>query len=721
MPDTPLPLFNRELSWLQFNRRVLAEAQSATVPLLERIKFLGIASNNLDEFLGVRIGALREVIAAGLTDVSPDGRTPKQQLKIVREHVKQLQSEMYATLDGLLPELRKHGIHIERVSELSKKEQNALRDYFDANVAPVLTPLAVDPGHPFPFLTSGALNVASTLEGPRGERHVVFVTIPKLLPRLLPVLDSPLRFLPLESLLEAHLGRFFPGLKVKTVAPFRVIRNADIPLPEDDVQDLLKSVESEVRMRERREVVWLEIGAGADEAIVNLLIEETSATREDLFLAPGPLKLADLMNIYGRVGKSSLKEAPFNPRIPSQLASSEDIFSIIRKGDVLLHRPFDSFTTVIELLQSAAEDPDVVAIKQTLYRTETGSLVVDALARAAERGKQVTAVVELQARFDEQRNILWARRLEEAGVQVVYGMVGMKTHSKVCLVIRREGDVLRRYVHLSTGNYNSTTAKLYTDLDLLTTHEEIAEDTAQFMNLLSGYSLATVQEIFEKHARAWKWRMLVAAPMDYHDWTLRMIEREAQHAREGRPAQIVAKMNSLVEPRVIEALYQASQAGVKIDLIIRGICCLVPGQPGISNNIRVISIVDRFLEHTRVFLFRNGGETELWLSSGDWMPRNFFRRLELTFPVLAPALRDRLEKQILATYLADNVKAWKLQPDGTYVRRAAREPRVRSQERFIEIARTEAVRVGPYDEAIRRAASSRRKAKRPRKKEKSKS
>jgi polyphosphate kinase len=715
-----IPLFNRELSWLEFNRRVLAEAQEPSVPLLERVKFLGITSNNLDEFLMVRVGALRELIATGLPDRSPDGLTPKQQLKAIREKVKALLTEMYATLEGLRPELRKAGILIEHFGALAKKEQGALRDYFEANVAPVLTPLAVDPGHPFPFLTSGALNVGATLEGPSGERHVVFVTIPRILPRLLPIPESPSRFLPIESLVAAHLDRFFPGLSVRTVAAFRVVRNADILLPEDDVQDLLKSVETEVRLRERKEIVWLEVAAGADDGIVNLLTEETRATRDDIFFAPGPLKLGDLMDIYGRVGKSSLKEVPFNPRIPSQLATSEDIFSIIRKGDVLLHRPYDSFTTVIEFLQMAAEDPDVVAIKQTLYRTETGSLVVEALARAAQKGKQVTAVVELQARFDERRNIVWARQLEEAGVQVVYGMVGMKTHSKVCLVIRREGEVLRRYVHLSTGNYNAGTAKLYTDLDLLTTNDQIGEDAAQFMNLLSGYSLATVQDIFDRHTQ-WPWRALVVAPMDYHDWTLRMIDREARHAREGRPAQIIAKMNSLVEPRVIDALYKASQAGVKIDLIVRGICCLVPGLPEVSDNIRVVSIVDRFLEHTRAFLFRNGGETEVWLSSGDWMPRNFFRRLELTFPLLAPALRDRVEQQILATCLTDTVKAWKLQPDGTYRRRTPREPRVRSQERFIEIARSEAVRVGPYDETIRRAASSRRKAKRPRKKEKSKS
>ncbi|MGZ5494502.1 MAG: polyphosphate kinase 1, partial [Thermoanaerobaculia bacterium] len=392
-------------------------------------------------------------------------------------------------------------------------------------------------------------------------------------------------------------------------------------------------------------------------------------TRDDLVIAPGPLKLADLIQLYGSLGKQSLKEQPFNPRIPSQLATTEDMFSIIHKGDVLLHRPYDSFTAVIEFVQAAAEDPDVVAIKQTLYRTDAGSAIVAALASAAQRGKQVTAIVELQARFDEMKNITWARQLEEAGVQVVYGLVGIKTHCKICLVVRREGSDLRRYVHLSSGNYNAQTGRLYTDIDLMTVEDAFGEDASQLMNLLTGYSLASIQEIFDRTVEGWKWKRFAVAPIDYHQWTLRMIDRETKNAIDGKPAQILAKMNSLVDPTVIEALYRASQAGVKIDLIVRGICCLVPGVDKLSENIRVFSIVDRFLEHSRLFLFRNGGDTEVYASSGDWMPRNFFRRIELTFPILSPVLKERCEKEILATCLSDNVKAWKLQPDGTYKRR----------------------------------------------------
>lgn len=715
VPAEPVRLFNREFSWIEFNRRVLAEAQDATVPLLERLKFLSITSTNLDEFFMVRVGAIREVVRTGIQERSADGLLPKQHLKGIRERVRALMEEMYRTLDMLMPELRKAGIRIEPFSELSKKEQTALRDRFLREIAPILTPLAVDPGHPFPFLASQTLNMAIVLESDRGDAHLALLKVPSVLPRLLPVPDSPLRFIAVESLIEAHLSQFFPGLKLRRVVPFRVLRFADLMLQEDEMQDLLKSVESELRRRDRKEVVWIETG-GDDEMVISLLSSALHVSSDDLFVTPGMLKLGDLMEIYRGVDKKSLKEEPFNPRMPSQLATSEDIFSIIRKGDVLFHRPYDSFTAVVEFVQSAAEDPDVVAIKQTLYRTDSGSPIVEALAAAAQRGKQVTAIVELQARFDEMKNITWARRLEEAGVQVVYGLVGIKTHCKLCLVVRREAGELRRYVHLSTGNYNASTARSYTDIDLMTTDEGIAEDAAQVMNLLTGYSIASVQEIFDRTVAGWSWRRFAVSPIDYHEWTLKMIEREIRNARDGKPSGIVAKMNGLVDPTVIEALYRASSAGVKIDLIVRGICCLVPGVPGLSENIKVLSIIDRFLEHSRIFLFRNGGESEVWVSSGDWMPRNFFRRIELTYPLLAPSVRLRAEEEILATCLADNVKAWKLQPDGSYKRRAAGEPRVRSQERFIEIARSESVRVAPYEEAIAKPGSFRKKAKRQRKK-----
>jgi len=447
-----------------------------------------------------------------------------------------------------------------------------------------------------------------------------------------------------------------------------------------------------------------------------LLSEELQVLDADVFEAPSLLRLPALMDIVRAAARPGLMDPPFNPRISSQLATTEDIFTIIRRGDVLLHRPYDSFSPVIELVQSAAEDPDVVAIKMTLYRTGDPSAIVAALVDAAQRGKQVTAVVELQARFDEMKNIAWARRLELEGVQVVYGLLGIKVHCKVCLVVRREGSQLRRYVHLSTGNYNAITARIYTDVDLFTADEAIGEDAARLMNILTGYSIATIPDVFDRSVPSESWRALVVAPRDYHEWVLRMIARETAHAKAGRPAHIIAKMNALAETAVIEALYRASGAGVRIDLIVRGICRLVPGLEGVSENIKVLSVIDRFLEHSRVFLFRNGGETEVWVSSGDWMGRNFFSRVEVAFPILAPALRARVEEQILATCLADNVKGWRLQRDGTWKRRGGGDPRVRSQERFIEIARSEAVTVGSYEEVIAKPAAMRKKAKKRKKK-----
>jgi polyphosphate kinase len=682
-------LLNRELSWLEFNRRVLAEAESTAVPLLERLKFLSIVSSNLDEFLMVRVGTVRSLIASGVRDKSPDGMTPKQQLKAIREKVKALLRDMYRVLDGLLPQLKKSGIRIERAEALTAKQHEALAAEFHARIAPVLTPLAVDPGHPLPFLASGALNLAVTLAS-GNDSHTAFMKVPRILPRFIAIPETERRFLPIEELVRVHAAYFFPGLEIREVVAFRVIRNADILLREDEVEDLLKFVETELRRRERKEVVWMEVSSAAGDEAIEMLHRELEVAREDTFFTPGLPKLGDLIEIYPSVDLPSLKDEPFNPRMPVELATSEDIFSIIRAGDVLLHRPYDSYNAVVELVQSAADDPDVIAIKQTLYRTEPGSLVVEALARAAMNGKQVTAIVEVQARFDEERNIAWARRLEEAGVQVVYGLVGIKTHSKLLLVIRREGGALRRYVHLSTGNYNAKTARLYTDLDLLTCDAGIGEDAAQLLNVITGYSTATAQEVFNHASMRWEWKKLIVAPIDYHAWALKMIERETRHARDGKPAQIIAKLNALVEPQVIEALYRAAAAGVKIDLIVRGICCLVPRE-----NIRVISIIDRFLEHTRIFLFRNAGETEIYVTSGDWMPRNFFRRIEVTWPILSAQLRDRIELQILGTCLADDAKSWRLQTDGTYRRRKPGARPIRSQQRFIENARAEAVKIEP--------------------------
>jgi polyphosphate kinase len=682
-------LFNRELSWLEFNRRVLAEAEDAGVPLLERVKFLGITANNLDEFLMVRLGAIRSLIAGGVRERSPDGMTPKQQLKAIRDRVKTLLRDMYRVHDALLPKLRKAGVRIGDWTSLTKNQQADLAEEFRTRIAPILTPLAFDPGHPLPFLASGALNLAVLLSTGT-ETHTAFIKVPKLLQRFIAVPGAKQRFLPIEELIRQHASYFFPGLDVREVVAFRVIRNADALLREDEVEDLLQSVETELRRRDRKEVVWMEVAANPHEEVLELLTRELEVSREDIFFTPGLPKLSDLLAIFMAVDMPSLKDEPFNPRMPMALATSDDIFSIIRAGDVLLHRPYDSYNAVAELVQSAADDPDVIAIKQTLYRTEPGSVVVEALARAAENGKQVTAIVEVQARFDEERNIAWARRLEESGVQVVYGLVGIKTHAKVLLVIRREGETLRRYVHLSTGNYNARTAALYTDLDLLTCDTGFGDDAAQLMNLITGYSTATAQEAFEHDPARWRWKKLIVSPTGYQAWALRMIERETRHAREGKPAQIIAKMNSLVEPRVIEALQRAAAAGVKIDLNVRGICCLVPRE-----NIHVSSIIDRFLEHSRIFLFRNAGSTEIYATSGDWMPRNFFRRIEVTWPISDSRLRERIELQILGTTLADDAKSWRLQPDGTYRRRKTTPGPVRSQQRFIELARAEAVKIEP--------------------------
>jgi polyphosphate kinase len=709
-PKTALPLFDRELSWLGFNERVLGEAENPDVPLLERLKFLSICSNNLDEFFMIRVGELRDLISANLTD--PEKGVEK--LNAVRRRAFKLLEAMYVCLGEVLQALKKEGIRIEKVSELGKKDRQLVDDLFARTIEPILTPLAIDPGHPFPLLANLTLNLGLLLESDRGDTHAVVLKIPDSVPRFLPV-DST-RFVPLEDVIAEHAGKLFPGLRVRAAAPFRVIRNSDLSIREEDVQDLLKTMESELRRRDRREVVWIDIAAGAPDSILKLLVGSTQTDNADVFNAPGLLKLSDLFQIYQKVDAPKLKDPPYNPRIPPELASVEDIFSIIRRGDILLHRPYDSFTPVIELVQAAAEDPDVVAIKQTLYRTDRPSPIIEALTMAASRGKQVTAVVELQARFDERKNITWARHLEEAGVQVVYGLVGIKTHCKVCLVVRREGDELRRYTHVSTGNYNANTGRLYTDVDLFTCDPEMGVDAAQLFNLLTGFSVADVQGLIEAKGAPLKWRRFIVSPMEYLRWVVEMIDREAANAAAGKPASITAKMNALVDSTVIDALYRASRAGVKIDLLIRGICCLVPGLPGTSENIRVVSVVDRFLEHARIVRFENGGAPETYISSGDWMPRNFLRRIEVTCPILDPKLRARIDGQILPISLADNIKAWTLDSEGKYHRRIPlNEVPVRSQDQFIEIARAEAVRLGPYEEMIRRPGSFRRKAKRKKK------
>jgi polyphosphate kinase len=653
--EQPIPLFDRELSWLAFNARVLGEARNAAVPLLERVKFLAICASNLDEFVMIRPGQVR-------------GQLVK--LGLMHKTMRDLLAQMYACWSGELePALAQHSIRIERTAALTDEDRDAVHEFFARDVEQILTPMAVDPKHPFPLIANRALHLALDLRSALGHPHVVIVRIPDLSPRLVPAARAG-TYVRLEDLLCSQIARFFPGLHFRASMAFRVIRHSELLL-EDDVQDLLKSIETELRRRERREVVWMEVEAGADANLYALLAEQLGV-KEGVFVAPGPLRLSDLMQLHAEVDEPALKDAAFVPRLPPRLESHDDLFSIIRRGDVLLHRPYESFDAVIELLQQAADDPDVVAIKQTLYRTDPGSQIVDALARASESGKQVTAVVELQARFDEKKNIGWARHLEEAGVQVVHGLAGVKTHCKLCLIVRREGDELRRYVHLSTGNYNAATARVYTDLDLFTCDPAFGADAAQLMNLLTGFSTAMVTT----GRPELQWQRFIVAPMAYHRWVLQAIERETSYGPAGR---ITAKMNALADPSVIEALYRAADAGVTVDLLVRGICRLVP-----RANITVSSVVDRFLEHPRIFDFAHGGT---YISTGDWMPRNFFRRFEVTFPILDPALRARVVHEILAISRADDVKAWVLDADGCYRRRVPEGKGVRSQEVFMGGAR----------------------------------
>lgn len=706
-----VPLLNRELSRLDYNRRVLAKAEQGNVPLLERLRYLTYCSRNLDEFFMVRMGAVRDLIDSGVGERSPDGITPSDQMARMRERMRELLEQMYRCLNSeILPELRSRGVVVEGFRDMSPDEQAAMRRYFEAEIAPVLTPLAIDPGHPFPFVTNLALNIAAVVESTRGGAHVVLLKLPALLPHFVSVAGG--KFIPMGSIIIANLQSFFPSLRVRHAVLFRVIRNSELAIDPDVVQDLRDSIEAELRRRERNQVVCLEIDGRVENDLLRVLTEGTKTQSEDVYPVPGFLKISDLQEICDRAADGSLRYPEFNPRLPQPLAASADIFSIIAGRDVLLHRPFDSFTAILEFLHSAASDPAVVAIKQTLYQTDEESPVVDKLILAALNGKQVTVIIELQTRFEEKRNIAWARRLTDAGVQVVYGLVGRETHAKLCLVVRQEGERLRQYVHLSTGNYNVDTARDYTDLDLLTANPAFGDDAAGLVNMLTAYSWQSLNDVFEGGRERPSWRHFVVAPFDYHRWLLGAIERERRHALDGRPARIAAKLNSLVDPQVIQALYAASSAGVPVDLVVRAICCLVPGLPGLSENIRVMSIVDRFLEHSRIIRFENGGAPEVFLSSGDWMPRNFQRRIELTFPLVEIA-PQRMAMRILDLALQDTASSWQLRSDGTWDRRNGAE-RISSQERLIEIARSESLRLDAYEETVEQPARFRKRARRPR-------
>jgi polyphosphate kinase len=678
--------FNRELSWLEFNRRVLEEAQDAQVPLLERVKFLAIFSSNLDEFFMVRVGGIQQKVQAGIPFGSgADRMPPRIQMERISETVHQLVADQYRTLaEDVLPALEKEGISFRGLKDLTDADRRYLREMFRSEVFPVLTPLAIDPGHPFPHLLNKSLNLCVLLQRPHdGEKLFAVVQVPGVLPRFVQLPgEKSYVFVPLETIIRIHLPELFAGMDLLQAAVFRVTRNSDYEIDDDEVEDLLKTIEEEVRKRRRGAAARLEIEADASPEIEQFLTLAFDLDALDVYRIPGLLDPTGLFQIHGVAGFPNLRDPPFVPQQVPELAQASNIWSAIRARDILIHHPYESFGHVVDFIEAAANDERVLAIKQTLYRTSSDSPVVRALSRAADNGKQVTAVIELKARLDEERNIVWARELEKAGVHVVFGFIGLKTHCKVSLVVRREEDGIRRYVHLSTGNYNPQTARIYTDLGFFTTRPEFCEDVSALFNYLTGYSELP------------QWRKLIVAPSRMQAFMIEHIEAEARFQQAGKKGRIIAKINGLLEPAVVQALYRASRAGVQIDLVCRGICSLRPGLPGVSENIRVISIVDRFLEHSRIYYFGNGGEPLVYIGSADWMDRNLSRRVEVVWPIEQADLQQRLIREILATSLADNTKARELMPDGSHRRIAvaADAPRIRSQERFLELAAQNAAR-----------------------------
>jgi polyphosphate kinase len=658
----PALYFNRELSWLEFNRRVLEEAQDTRHPLLERVKFLAIFSSNLDEFFMIRVSGLKDQIDAGVTSTPADGLTPLEQLTAIRTQVLPMMREQrrYFYTD-IMPQLTDADIHLLRYDQLTLEEQDRMREYFRSDMLPVLTPLAFDPGRPFPHISNLSLNLACWVVGSSGRRFAR-VKVPTSLPRLVPVVDGS-RFVWLEEVIAANLGILFPGHDIEQAFTFQVIRDADMEIQEDEAPDLLETIEQGLRQRHFGPVVRLAVDEAMPEDMVTLLMENIEVDPSDVYPLQPPLGMSSLWAVAG-LNRPELKDPPFVPSVPPQLRdvkTTDEFFAAIRKGDILLHHPYDSFKPVLDFVQAAATDPDVLAIKQTLYRVGRNAPVVRSLLEAQRNGKQVAVLVELKARFDEESNIGWARALEAQGVHVVYGLVGLKTHSKVTLVVRREPGGLRRYLHLATGNYNAVTAGIYTDLGLLTCDPEMGADATEMFNTLTGYS---TQQFY---------RSLLVAPGSMRERLTALIERETEHALEGRPARLIFKMNSLVDERIIRAIYRASQAGVQVDLIVRGICCLRPGVPCISDNVRVSSIVGRFLEHSRIYYFENGDAPEVYLGSADLMPRNLDRRVEVIFPVKDPAIRSYIRHTLLEVELQNNVRARVLQPDGRYIRRKPRD------------------------------------------------
>ncbi|WP_146648423.1 polyphosphate kinase 1 [Labilithrix luteola] len=688
-PDLRAPALylNRELSWLEFNARVLAEAENEVVPLLERLKFHAIVGSNVDEFFMVRVAGLKQQLTGEVGELAADGLTAHEQLVKISLRAHELVAQQMTGLIGnLLPRLASDGtLVLVKPEQLSPDAIALMDERFHTEVFPILTPIAIDPGHPFPHVRNKSLNLG-VMFSREGENEPGFgvVQVPMMLPRLLEVsgykTDSGMpakhAFVLLEDLIARHVGTIFPGVRHKGVYTFRVTRNFDLEIDEEEAQDLLQTIQQELRRRERGAAVRLEVAGEPSADSLAKLVRSLKLDPERDVYRSAFLNVSDLMGWVPREERRDLRDDPYSPLVTSPLRDTDDIFATIREGDILLHHPYESFDPIVELITRAADDPDVLAIKQTLYRAGGDSPIVKALARAAETGKQVTAIVELKARFDEESNIVWARTLEQSGVHVVYGLLGLKTHAKCLLIIRRERGGLRRYVHLSTGNYNTTTSRLYTDVALLTAKPSYGADASSLFNLLTGYSAPA------------KWNSLVVAPLGLHEAILGLIAREAEHARQGRPARIVAKMNSLVDEDVIEALYRASQVGVPISLLVRGICCLRPGVPGVSENIEVRALIDRYLEHGRIFHFANAGKDEVYISSADWMPRNFHRRVEVMIPMEDSAIRTRLIDTLNVSW-SDNVKGWVLEPNGAYVRAQARpgQPLIRSQAKFIEQTR----------------------------------
>ncbi|MDE6418996.1 MAG: RNA degradosome polyphosphate kinase [Lachnospiraceae bacterium] len=652
---------NRELSWLLFNKRVLSEAKDKQNPLFERLKFLSITASNLDEFFMIRVASLKDMVNAGYKKADIAGFTPKQQLALLEAEAHELVKEQYAVYkSALVPLLKANGLRvIEHHEELTKKEGEYLDRYFEDNVYPVLTPMAVDSSRPFPLIRNKSLNLGALLlkKGTEEETEFATVQVPSVLPRIvsLPVENGVTSVILLEEVIERNISTLFLNYDIICAHPFRIMRNADLTIEEDEAEDLLKEIEKQLKKRQWGQAIRLEVEEGMDERLLKVIKRELAISAEDIYEINGPLDLTFLMKMYGLEGFEQLKQEEYCPQPHPKLPPDADIFEQIKKGDILLHHPYQSFTPVVDFIKAAAKDPDVLAIKQTLYRVSGNSPIIAALAQAADNGKQVSVLVELKARFDEEHNIVWAKKLEKAGCHVIYGLVGLKTHSKITLVVRREEDGIRRYVHLGTGNYNDATAKIYTDTGLLTCNEEIGEDATAVFNMLSGYS------------EPLSWNKLALAPLWLKQRFLYLIRRETEHARNGNKAHIIAKVNSLCDRDVIEALYEASAAGVTIEMIVRGICCLKVGIPGVSEHIHVRSIVGNFLEHARIFYFENDGNPEIYMGSADWMPRNLERRVEILFPIEDEELKAQAF-HILQAQLKDNVKAHICQSDGSYVK-----------------------------------------------------